>query len=94
MPTRHKQKPPRGFCFARDSEDTDGNVVPGIVTRLGISYSTYRKWRMAGKGPDTVLLGKCVAARIEAVEDYLNRLAPAIAVPNDESRPAEPRRAA
>jgi 3-methyladenine DNA glycosylase Mpg len=93
MPTRQHQKPPPGFCFAQDSKDNDGNVVPGIATRLGITYSTYRKWRMAGKGPDVVRIGKCNAARIEAVEAYLNHLAPAPAA-SHESRPAEPRRRA
>lgn len=93
MPTRQHQKPPPGFCFAQDSEDNDGNVVPGIATRLGITYSTYRKWRMAGKGPETVPLGKRVAARIAAVEDYLDHLAP-VTADRSESRPAEPRRRA
>jgi hypothetical protein len=94
MPTRQHQKPPPGFCFAQDSVDAEGNVVPGIATRLGITYSTYRKWRMAGKGPQTVRIGKCNAARIATVEDYLDRLAPFGAAVNSESRPAEPRRAA
>jgi hypothetical protein len=87
------QKPPPGFCFAQDSTDEDGNVVvPGIATRLGISYSLYRKWRMAGIGPETTRLGKRVIARIEAVDAFLNNLAPAVNAPANESRPAEPRR--
>lgn len=93
MPTRHRQKPPPGFCFAQDSVDAEGNVVPGIATRLGISYHTYRKWRMAGKGPQTVRIGKCVATRIATVEDFLDHLAPA-PIASSESRPTERRRRA
>ncbi len=92
MPTQQHQKPPPGFCFAQDSTDDDGNVVPGIASRLGITYSTYRKWRMAGTGPITDRLGKRVVARIEAVDAYLARLGGcAPRTPNAEMRPAEPR---
>lgn len=93
MPT-HRQKPPPGFVFIEDSTNERGQVVPGIATRLGISVSLYRKWRMAGKGPETFRLGKRVIARVDAVDAYLNSLAPAVSVPTDESRPAEPRRRA
>jgi len=93
VPTKQHQKPPPGFCFAQDSTDDDGNVVAGIATRLGITYGTYRKWRMAGKGPATLTLGKRTAARITAVEDYLTQLEEAGAhhVDSYDARPAEPR---
>lgn len=98
MPTRQHQKPPPGFCFAQDSTDDEGNVIPGIATRLGITYSTYRKWRMAGKGPATLRIGKRVAARISAVELYLSHLGTiaehADQMQNPEMRAPEPRRAA
>lgn len=93
MPTKQHQKPPPGFCFAQDSTDDEGNVVAGIATRLGITYGTYRKWRMAGNGPETFLLGKRVAARISAVDAYLDRLEEAGAhdIDSYDARPAEPR---
>lgn len=93
MPTRQHQKPPPGFCFAQDSTDDEGNVIPGIATRLGITYSTYRKWRMAGKGPATLRIGKRTVARIAAVSDYLNSLEEDAGQVTEsyESRPAEPR---
>jgi hypothetical protein len=94
VPTRQQhQKPPPGFCFAQDSTDDNGNVVPGIATRLGITYSTYRKWRMAGKGPATIRIGKCVAARITAVAAYLDGLEgdASQSAENYETRPPEPR---
>lgn len=96
MPTRQHQKPPPGFCFIEDTTGDDGNTVLGIATRLGITPSTYRKWRMARKGPATIPLGKRIAARITAVEDYLAGLEQAASesAENYESRPAEPRRAA
>lgn len=91
MPTQQHQKPPPGFCFAQDSTDDDGNVVPGIASRLGISYETYRKWRMAGTGPSTTLHGKRVMARIEAVDAYLAGLGTDTPAASSEMRPAEPR---
>jgi 3-methyladenine DNA glycosylase Mpg len=69
---RKVQPPPNGFVWAQDYCSEDGSVViPGIATRLGISHSTYRKWRMRDQGPATVIVGKKVAARIEAIEAYL-----------------------
>lgn len=63
--------PPEGFVWAQDYRDDDGKLVKGIASRLGISYNTYRKWRMRGEGPPTVLLGKRLAARITWVEHYV-----------------------
>ena len=63
--------PPKGFVWAQDYRDSDGRNVPGIASRLGITYSTYRKWRMRGDGPPTVLLGKRLAARTEWVDQFL-----------------------
>lgn len=65
------QPPPAGFVWIEDYRREDGTVLPGIAARLGISPSTYRKWRMRDEGPPTVVLGKKVAARIEAIEQYL-----------------------
>lgn len=67
------QPPPDGYVWAQDYSGDDGRTVPGIASRLGISYSTYRKWRMRGEGPPTLRIGKKVAARIDWVEDYLSR---------------------
>jgi hypothetical protein len=60
---RQTQKPPPGFVFIEDYVDDDGNVTPGVATRLGISVSTYKKWRLAKKGPQTFRHGKRVMAR-------------------------------
>lgn len=96
MSTQQHQKPPPGFIFIADYVDDDGTVLPGIASRLGITVSTYRKWCMAGKGPETLRLGKRVMARVDAVDRYLNGLEQAAREPHDnpEMRPAEPRRAA
>lgn len=90
MSTKQQQKPPPGFCFIEDAADEDGNVIAGIATRLGITTSTYRKWRMAGKGPASVLHGKRVMARITAIDDYLGRIEEVVH-DNHESRPPERR---
>ena len=69
------QPPPNGFVWIEDYRADDGSaVLPGIARRLGISSSTYRKWRMRGEGPPTVVIGKKVAARIESIENYLRGL--------------------
>lgn len=69
---RKVQPPPPGIVWARDYRSEDGTVhIPGIATRLGISYATYRKWRMRDQGPVTFPLGQRVAARIEDIEAYL-----------------------
>ena len=96
MPTQQHQKPPPGFIYIEDYVDDDGSVLPGIASRLGISVSTYRKWRMAGLGPDTIRPRKRVMAREDAVERYLSGLEQSARAPSDnpEMRPAEPRRRA
>ncbi|MFE3657210.1 hypothetical protein [Streptomyces sp. NPDC059165] len=104
MPHERKltvQPPPEGTVWIEDYRDDDGNVVtPGIATRLGISNSTYRKWRMRSQGPVTFLIGKKVAARIQDVEAYIASLHQAaveaaqsasVAAAHD-MRPPEPRR--
>ncbi|MGW2594840.1 helix-turn-helix transcriptional regulator [Streptomyces sp. NPDC001515] len=95
------QPPPSGFVWIEDYRTGDGSVhIPGIASRLGISPSTYRKWRMRDEGPDTVRIGKKIAARITAIEDWLRSLeraatqerAASRAVIEHSMRPAEPRR--
>lgn len=88
---RQHQTPPPGYIFMGDTIDATGRPVPGIATRLGISVSTYKKWRMAGKGPVTFQLGKRTVAPIDAVEQYLAAQADAAAHPSHDSRPAESR---
>lgn len=89
------QKPPTGFAFIEDYLDEDGNViVPGIATRLGISPSTYRKWRMAKKGPLTTLHGKKVMASFTAIAAYFDRLERDAGQPSHETRPPEMKSAA
>jgi hypothetical protein len=69
------QAPPAGIVWIKDYSSRDGSVlIPGIATRLGISPSTYRKWRMRNEGPVTFIIGKKVAARIDAVESFLLNL--------------------
>lgn len=66
------QPPPAGFVWIADYRQDDGTVLPGIATRLGITPSTYRKWCMRNEGPPIVRIGgKKIAARIEAIEQYL-----------------------
>lgn len=89
MPGR--QKPPNGFVYIEDYTDETGKViVPGIATRLGISASTYRKWRMAGKGPLTVKPGKKVMASEKAIDAYFERLERDAGQSSHEMRPPEP----
>ncbi|MGW8953041.1 hypothetical protein [Streptomyces sp. NPDC055709] len=72
---RTVQPPPDGFVWIEDYRSEDGTVVtPGIASRLGISVSTYKKWRMRDEGPVTFFIGKKAAARIEDVEAYLTGL--------------------
>ncbi|MCY0916966.1 hypothetical protein OS965_02095 [Streptomyces sp. H27-G5] len=67
-----QQKPPAGIVWIEDYTDAaDGTVTPGIATRLGITPSTYRKWRMVGKGPHSFLFGRRVAARISTVDAWV-----------------------
>jgi len=84
--------PPPGLIFVEDSKDESGERILGIASRLGITYSTYRKWRMAGKGPDTFFLGKRIVAREEAVEAYIAEQERAAREPSEEARPPEPRK--
>ncbi|TXS14015.1 hypothetical protein EAO70_20750 [Streptomyces sp. adm13(2018)] len=62
--------PPEGFVWAQDYETADGRIILGIASRLGITYHTYRKWRMRGETPPTVRIGKRLAARIEWVDQF------------------------
>ena len=62
--------PPEGFVWAQDYLDHDGRIERGIASRLGITYSTYRKWRMRGEGPPAVLIGKRLAARIDWIDRF------------------------
>ncbi|MEU2674782.1 hypothetical protein ABZ622_39330 [Streptomyces sp. NPDC007164] len=95
------QPPPPGIVWIEDYRDEAGSVaIPGIASRLGISPSTYRKWRMRDEGPDSFLIGKKVAARITAIEAWLKGLEQAAteeraanrASAEHDMRPAEPRR--
>lgn len=65
--------PPEGYVWAQDYRGADGRTVPGIASRLGITYHTYRKWRMRNETPPTVLFGKRLAARIEWVDEFIAR---------------------
>lgn len=92
MPTqRTRQKPPPGWIFIEDYVAPDGTVIDGIATRLGIEPGTYRKWRMAGKGPAAIVHGRKVIARIEDVDAYLEEQLQASLAPQQEARPPEPR---
>lgn len=66
-----QQKPPPGLVWIEDYADDNGPTLPGIATRLGITPSTYRKWRMVGKGPHSFMLGRRVAARISTVDAWV-----------------------
>ena len=79
--------PPPGLLYIEDSPDG----TPGIASRLGITPGTYRKWRMAGKGPQAFILSKKVVARAEAVDAYIAELEQAAMQPKPQMRPAEPR---
>jgi hypothetical protein len=94
--TTQKQKPPPGTCFMEDyTNEETGEVIDGIATRLSLSVSAYKKWRMRGEGPHTVKYGKRVLARIEVVDAWLARLGTPEPDPvaARESRPPEPRKA-
>lgn len=62
--------PPEGYVWAQDHRAADGRIVPGIASRLGITYHTYRKWRMRGETPPAVLIGKRLASRIEWIDQF------------------------
>lgn len=85
------QKPPKGFVFIQDYTDENGNVVEGIASRLGISPSTYKKWRMRGQGPNTTKIGKKVAAHEDALTSYFNEMHRSAMRPSQDSRPPEAR---
>ena len=84
MPTR--TPPPPGILFVHDTD-----AGPGIASHLGITVSTYRKWRMAGYGPPTFKLGKYVAARESSVQEWIAEQERAALAPKHEMRPPEPR---
>lgn len=90
-----QQKPPADLIFIEDYVDETGTVIPGIASRLGITPGTFRKWRMAGKGPSCFMLGKRVAARVEAIEKWIAEQEEAALRKADEvseeMRPPEPR---
>lgn len=87
-----QQKPPPGIVFIEDTRDDEGNVVlPGIATRVGVTPSTYRKWRMAGKGPLTFPLGKRVAALVKDVDAWLVEQYRVGIEPSEDERPPEPK---
>lgn len=64
------QKPPPGFIFVEDFEEDDGTIIVGIANRLGLNPHTYKKWRMAGKGPHFRKHGKRIIARPEWIEAW------------------------
>ncbi|MFV8127480.1 helix-turn-helix transcriptional regulator [Streptomyces syringium] len=76
--------PPPGLLYIEDTKEG-----PGIASRLGITPSTYRKWRMKKKGPHTFRLSKRVVARIEAVDAYIAQQEQAAKQPRPEMRPPE-----
>jgi predicted DNA-binding transcriptional regulator AlpA len=78
--------PPPGYLFIHDTD-----AGPGIASHLGITVSTYRKWRMAGNGPEAFKLGKFVAARESAVHEWIAEQERAAQAPKHEMRPPEPR---
>lgn len=78
--------PPPGLLYIEDTP-----AGPGIASRLGITPGTYRKWRMAGKGPEAFRLAKMVVARIEAVDAYVAEQERAAQRTSADSRPPEPR---
>lgn len=60
-----RSSPPPGLIYIRDTA-----AGPGIATRLGVTPGTIRKWRCAGRGPDTFRIGGRVVAHIAVVEAY------------------------
>lgn len=70
---RRRSAPPPGLVYIEDYEAKDGSVLKGIASRLGITPSTYRKWRMAGKGPHTFKAGQKVYARITEIENWISQ---------------------
>jgi hypothetical protein len=96
MPRRYtRQKLPPGFLFVEDYTNDDGTVTPGVATRLGIAVSTYRKWRMAGKGPATFVHAGRLMARVEVVDAWLAGLGQDAGAPDEsaehDARPPESR---
>jgi transposase-like protein len=96
---RAQQKPPPGIVWIDDYKDPEtGDITPGIASRLGVTPSTFRKWRMADKGPKSFLLGKPVAAFIEDIDAWIaeqgGREHEAAVEARAEGRPPETRRTA
>lgn len=87
-----RRKPPEGYAWIDDYVNDKGEVeVQGIASRCGVTVSTYRKWRMAGKGPQAFPLGNKVAARISAVNAWLAEQERQATDPSHDARPAEAR---
>lgn len=96
MPRQYRhQKLPPGFLFLDDYTAADGTVTPGVASRLGITVSTYKKWRLAGKGPEMFRHGKRLMAREDAVDAYLAELGQDAGAPDEaaehDARPPESR---
>lgn len=88
-----QQKPPPGIVWIEDYTDPDtGATTVGIATRVGVTASTYRKWRMQSKGPRTFMLGKRVAAYITEIDAWITTQANVqLQSIEHEMRPPEPR---
>lgn len=78
--------PPPGLVYIRDT-----SAGPGIASRLGITSSTYRKWRMRGEGPETFRIGRRIVARIGAIDAWIDEQEQRARAPRWEARPPEPR---
>ncbi|MFJ9889844.1 helix-turn-helix transcriptional regulator [Streptomyces sp. NPDC091287] len=66
---RTRPSPPPGLIYIGDSASG-----PGIASRLGITPGTVRKWRSAGRGPQTFKVGGRVVAREHVVTEYIAAL--------------------
>ncbi|MFC9247791.1 helix-turn-helix transcriptional regulator [Streptomyces sp. NPDC057136] len=63
---RTRTSPPPGLIYIADTPSG-----PGIASRLGILPATFRKWRVAGRGPACFKIGGRVVAREDAVAEYI-----------------------
>jgi hypothetical protein len=96
MPRRYtRQTLPPGFLFLDDYTHDDGKVTPGVASRLGITPGTYKKWRLAGKGPEMFQHGKRLMVRVEVVDAWLAGLGQDAGAPDGsaehDARPPESR---